>query len=198
MIFSNTFDDHVKHVEQVLTALKGAEFSLNMEKRKFFSETVDYLGHVVRPGKLAVVTKNTDAVKGFAYPRTQTGLLSFLGLCNVYRRFVPNFTRVAAPLNRILRKGEPVELLNPTEEHNNVFEALRASLTCPPMLLLPRPDLPYSVDMDGCKDQIGCALMQADADGTGNPIGFWSRSLNPAERNYSTGERKCLAVVWAV
>ena len=52
--------------------------------------------------------------------------------------------------------------------------------------------------MDACNHQVGCALLQTYPDGTRNPIGFWSRSLNPAEKNYAVGEKEYLAIVWAV
>ena len=55
------------------------------------------------------------------------------------------------------------------------------------------------LDTDASQGKIGCALLQLDADGdTLHPVGYWSRTLNDAERNYSTTERECLAVVWAV
>ena len=66
------------------------------------------------------------------------------------------------------------------------------------MLRLPKPGVPFSVDTDACKHQVGSALLQVSEDGTRHPIGFWSRSLSAAERNYSVGEKECLAIVWAV
>ena len=102
IVFSETFDKHLSAVEDVLAILQEAGLSMNMRKCKFFSRTVDYLGHVVHPGRLAVAEKNTLAIKKAVYPRTQTELRSFLGTCNVYRRFVPNFAHAAAPLNQLL------------------------------------------------------------------------------------------------
>ena len=159
---------------------------------------MDYLGHVVTPGKLHIATTNTQAVEGFKLPRTQTELKSFLGLCNVYRRFVPNFSRTAAPLQRLLRKGEPFDLPPFAEDQVQVFNLLKAALASPPVLRLPQHGLPYSVDTDACDYRIGCALMQTYPDGTRHPIGFWSRSLTPAERNYTVTEKECLAVVWSL
>ena len=68
----------------------------------------------------------------------------------------------------------------------------------PPILKLPRSNLPFSVETDACERQVGCALFQTYLDGTHHPVGFWSRSLNPAEKNYSVGEKECLAIIWAV
>ena len=66
------------------------------------------------------------------------------------------------------------------------------------MLRLSKTGVPFSVDTDACNHQVGCALLQVSEDGTRHPIGFWSRSLSAAERNYSVGEKECLAIVWAV
>lgn len=198
IVFSNTFEEHVENLREVLIALQTAGLSLKLKKCTFFSKTVDYLGHVISPGKLAVAEKNLDAVEKFVYPSTQTQMRSFLGRRNVYRRFVPNFARTAAPLNRLLRKGESVSLPPPDEEQQTAFDLLKAALATPPVLTLPRQDLPFSEDTDACDEQVGCALMQKHEDGTRHPIGFWSRTLSLPERNCNTSERECLAVIWAV
>ena len=198
IVLSNTAEEHVDHVREVLTVLKEAGFSLKLKKCKFFAKSVEYLGHVIRSGRLEVATKNTEAVKCFKKPTTETELRSFLGLCNVYRRFVPNFARSAAPLYAFLRKGCTTELPPFNEEQSAAFELLKKALLSPPILRLPRAELPYSVDTDVCYHQVGYALLQTSPDGTRHPIGFWSRSFNPAEKNHSVGEKECLAIVCAV
>ena len=196
IVFSKNFDEHLSHVSEVLTALRNAGFSLNLKKCEFFKQQVDYLGHVIRPGKLSVALKTTEAVAGFHPPKTQTHVKSFLGLCNVYRRFVPNFARVAAPLNALLKKGKPYTLDPLTEEVGKSIARLKEALTSAPILALPRAGLPYSMDTDACDYQVGVSLLQHYPDGTRHPIGYWSRSLCDAEKNYSVTEKECLAVVW--
>ena len=198
IVFSNTAEEKVDHVRDVLIVLKESGFPSKLKKCKIFAKSVDYLGHVIQPGRLEVATKNTEAVKCFKEPTTQTELRSFLGLCNVYRRFVSNFARTAAPLNAFLKKGCTTELPPFNEEQSAAFELLKKALPLPPILRLPRADLPYFVDTDACNHQVGCSILQTYPDGTCHPIGFWSRSLNPAEKNYSVGEKECLAIVWAV
>ena len=197
VIFSSSFDEHLDHVRQILTVLKKGGLSLKLKKCVWFSPTVDYLGHVIYPGKLAVAKKNTIAIEKFTWPKTQTEVRAFLGICNMYRRFAPNFARVAAPLNSLLTKGQPKSIPPPTEEQLRAFDTLRKALIAPPILILPDSSKPFSIDTDACDHQIGAALFQEGDDGVRHPVGFWSRSLNSAERNYSASERECLAV-WAV
>lgn len=198
IIFSNSFDEHLAHVTETLDALQAAGFSLKLSKCHFFTRAVDYLGHTIRPGLLEVATKNTAAIEGFREPRNQTPVRSFLGLCNVYRRFVPNFERVTAPLNAMLQNAYDFELPAFTEDQRRAFELLKRALIKPPVLQLPRSGTKLSVDTDACDYQVGCALMQEGEDGIRHPIGYWSRGLTPAEKNYSAGEKECLAVIWAV
>jgi Reverse transcriptase (RNA-dependent DNA polymerase) len=81
IIFSSSFEEHLRHQDQVLERLYRAGLSLKLPKCHFCKDTVSYLGHVVRPGQLAVAEKNTAALQKALPPTTQTELRSFLGLC---------------------------------------------------------------------------------------------------------------------
>jgi len=182
----------------VLTLVKKAGVSLKFPKCQFFQDSCDYLGHTISPGKLQVAKKCKEAIMKAFPPRTVKELQSFLGLCNVYRRFVPNFARIAEPLTKKLRKGEPQTFGDLNEEESQAYVRLRDSMISPPVLALPRAGYPYTLDTDACDHQVGCVLMQEQEDGTLRPVGYWSRSLTKAEKNYSTTEKECLAIVWAV
>ncbi len=75
---------------------------------------------------------------------------------------------------------------------------MEKALASLPILRLPRPDLPFTMDTDASDYQVGCALLQLHEDGVRHPVVFRSRYLSSAERNYSVGEKECLTVVWAV
>jgi len=84
IVFSASAEQHVKDVDVVLTRLREAGVTLNLEKCTWFSDEVEYLGHFVRPGQLHVHNKNVDALKHASFPTTKTQPKSFLGMCNVY------------------------------------------------------------------------------------------------------------------
>jgi hypothetical protein len=125
IVFSSSREAHMRHVDEALTLLERAGLSLKLAKCQFFKDTVNYLGHVIRPGRLGVAEKNTEALKSAPMPCTQTELRSFLGLCNVYRRFVPRFATLAAPLTALLGKGTPAQLSPLTPAQIDAFEFFR-------------------------------------------------------------------------
>ena len=198
IIFSKSVDEHIDHVDEVLQTLREAGLTLKLKKCNFFVSSVNYLGHTIKPGRLEVANRNQEAIQQAKPPETKTQVRSFVGMCNVYRRFVPNFATVAAPLVELTKKEYPDKLPKLNEEQLRSFEKLKQMLLQPPVLRLPKEGLPYSVDTDASNSQIGCALFQTHDDKKRYPIGYWSRTLSNAERNYSVSEKECLAVVWAL
>ena len=198
VIFSPKPEEHIEHVKKVLMLLQDAGVTIKLRKCFFFTDNIDYLGHVIRPGTLEIAPKATEAIKNLKPPKNVTELRSFLGLCNVFRRFVPNFSRIAAPLNKKLKKGEPQHFDHLTDEELSAMKDLQDKLITPPVLALPRPNGRITIDTDACAYQVGCVLLQEQEDQTVKPIGYWSRSLTDAERRYDTTQRECLAVVWAI
>jgi len=198
IIFSANAEQHVKDVDTVLHRLREAGVTLRLEKCTWFSDEVEYLGHIVRPGQLHVHNKNVDALKHAKFPTTKTQLKRFLGMCNVYRRFVKDFSKRAKPLNALSRAEIPPDLPLPTDMAVAAFEDLRSALLCPPVPALPKANRKVVIDVDTCADQVGCTLLQEEPGELLHPVGYWSRGLTAAEKNYSTTERECLGVVWAV
>jgi len=182
----------------VLHRLREAGVTLNLENCTWFSDEVEYLGHIVRSGQLHMRNKNVDALKHPKFPTTKTQLKSFLGMCNVYRRFVKNISKRAKPLNALTRAEIPPDLPPPTDVAIAAFEDLRNGLLCPPVLALPKANRKLVVDVDACADQVGRTLLQEEPGELLHPVGYWCRGLTAADLNYSTTECECLGVVWAV
>jgi hypothetical protein len=89
IVFSSSMESHVEDLDKVLSILRNAVVSLRLDKRHFFRRRVKYLGHVTEPGKLPLQAMKVDTILKAKLPRTKTELRALLGICNVYRRFVP-------------------------------------------------------------------------------------------------------------
>ena len=200
IVFSKDTNKHVAHVEQMLTLLRSAGVSLKVKECEFFQPKVDYLGHVITPGKLAVATENTKAFEYAAFPRTATQVRSFLGAANVYRRFVKNFSGIAKPLNYMLKDANPT-WDDPKPTAVEAFETLKRKLISPTVLALLKRVLPFMIDTDASAYQMGAMLLQQQDPSNPKewvPVGYWSKILNSVEQSYSATERECYSVVWAI
>jgi len=87
------------------------------------------------------------------------------------------------------RAEVPPDLPKPTDAALAAFDDVRQALLAPPNLALSKTKGHMIVDVDACADQLGCTLLQEQPDGSRLPVGYWSRGLSPAEKNYFTTER---------
>ena len=160
IIFSADAESHLYHLDTVLTLLGKHGVTLKAQKCHLFSNKVEYLVHVVRPERLSVNEKNLKAIKKAVFPKTQTQMRSFLGMCNVYRRFTVDFAKIAKPLNDLNSVKLPKRLSPPTPDEQAAFDKLREQLCHPPILAIPRKDGKYIIDIDASYDQLWCFLLQ--------------------------------------
>lgn len=109
--------------------------------------------------KIIVAQKTTEAIESLQYPTSVSELQSLLDLCNVYRRFFPNFARLASPLIKNLTKGEPLHYKVDDEERKPV-DVRKKNLILTLVLALPQLSDRYISDTDVCDTQVGCILLQ--------------------------------------
>lgn len=95
VVFLKNSNNKMAHLQQVLALLRDVGFTLKLKNCSFFSAFIDYLGHVIRQGRLGLSEVTSISVRKLKDPTIMTGLIPFLGLCNVFYRFVPNFSKVA-------------------------------------------------------------------------------------------------------
>lgn len=126
-----------KKVCDLLTLLTNAGVTLKFKKCRFFGDTTDYLGHVIRPKRLKNSSHTARTICELQTLKSFTENRSFLGLCNVFQRFVPIIARTVAPLSRRLRKSQPAvpPPLNGTKLL--LLETLKTVLLQTPVLALP-------------------------------------------------------------
>ncbi len=195
IVYSETFEDHLEHLNEVFDRLEVAGLKLNPEKCSFVKSKLEFLGHIVSDKGIQTDPAKVQKVKDFPVPQNITQLRGFLGLTSYYRRFVPNFSKIASPLNKLLKKGVVYEW---TMVQQQAFDDLKGRLITSPILIFPNFEKQFVLLTDASTFGLGAILSQYDDQDHERVIAYASRTCNKAENNYSATELECLAVVWAV
>ena len=114
-------------------------------------------------------------------PTSVKGIQSFLGFANFYRKFIPNFSHVVAPLNLLTRKDQ---LWSWTPLQQKAFDTLRTAFSSRPVLGIPDVAWPFSIMTDASLFAAGVVLLQDDTNGDAHTCSYFSKTFIPAERNY--------------
>ncbi|XP_071939872.1 uncharacterized protein [Coffea arabica] len=167
---------------------------LNWEKCHFMVEYGIVLGHVVSAKGIEVDKSKIDLISALPYPVCVREVRSFLGHAGFYRRFIKDFSKIGAPLFKLLQKDMT---FNFTHECKVAFDKLKESLTSPPIIQSPDWSLPFEIMCDVSDYAIGSVLGQRIGKAA-HVIYYASRVLSGAQLNYSTTEKELLAVIFAL
>ncbi|UYV75444.1 hypothetical protein LAZ67_13000295 [Cordylochernes scorpioides] len=195
IIYSNTLEEHQNHLRQFFAFCEAEKLQLNFVKCEFFKQSIDFLGYTITAGTITPLTRNTDIIHAIKQPLNRKTLQSFLGAVNVYNKFIPEYARLRAPLNNLLKKDV---VWNWNEACQKAFIDLKGNLTQHPILHLYKEGLPCQVYCDASTLGIAGILKQVQPDGNVYPVQYFSRTLRPHEKNYSISELECLAIVESV
>lgn len=130
-------------------------------------------------------------VQNWEEPKNVKTVKSFLGFTGYYRKFIQNYAEIAAPLNRLTRKG--VKYIW-DEKCQNSFDQLKKALVTAPILSLPTRDGKFVLDTDASNVGAGAVLSQIQNDEE-HVIAYSSRALSRSQQNYCTTKQELLAVV---
>ncbi|CAB0042942.1 unnamed protein product [Trichogramma brassicae] len=194
IVATDSFDEHLKWLEVVLTRLREAGLAVNRKKCEFCCQRLSYLGFLLDSEGLRPDPERVAPVLECKPPRTLKELRSFLGCISWYSRFIQMESSAKIPLLKLTKKDVPWKW---GPEQQEAFDHLKQALVTAPVLARPDFTKPFKVQSDASAYAIGAVLTQEHEDGE-HPIVYISRVLNKAEKNYSTTERECLAVVWAI
>ena len=106
IVFSRTPEEHLHRLKAVFEKLRAAGLKLKPSKCEFFKQEIKYLGHVVSKEGVSADPDKIKSVTEWPQPTTATEVRSFLGFVSYYRRFIPNFSKIAKPLNKLLQNLE--------------------------------------------------------------------------------------------
>ena len=191
LIFSRTKEEHTAHVREVLARLRASKLYAKRTKCEFFRSEVEFLGHRIGAEGLSVTQDKVKSVRDWPVPQDVKDVRSFLGLAGFYRKFVRDFSKIALPITELTKETTAFEW---GEKQQQAFEALKSALCSAPVLLIPDPSKPYTLNCDACDYALGATLQQDHGNGL-QPVAYMSRKFKPAEINYDTREKEFMALV---
>ena len=215
LVFGSTAEEMLSRLDMVFQRLARCNLKVKPDKCHIFKEELKYLGHLISakgvqpdPGKISVVKKWEES-------RSYKDLRSFLGLASYYRRFIPDFAKIADPLHKLLhgcvsrkqmKKGYKANLKQPPIQDRwddrcaASFHELKRLLTSTPILGNPDFKRPFILETDASTFGLGAVLSQEQENGR-VVLAYASRTLRRSERNmerYSSMKLELLAMKWAV
>ena len=194
VIYSKNFQEHLKHLSKILGRIEMTGFKLGLQKCQFAAPSIKYLGHVVDRSGIHVDKDKVKAISEMMPPTNVKMVRSFLGACGYYRKFIKDYSKIAAPLTELTKKGRRFKW---TESCQDAFDCLKSKLTSAPVLAFPDYNRQFILHCDASNVAIGGVLNQVFESGE-RPVGYFSRKLRGTEVNYSITEREALAIFESV
>jgi hypothetical protein len=189
LIYSKSWEDHVRHVDKVLQLLKEKKLYAKPSKCFFGVKEVDYLGHIVSHEGFKVDPNKIKAMMDWTIPKTLKNLRGFLGLTGYYHKFVRHYGRITSPLTTLTKK----DAFSWTPEATKAFEQLKEVMCKALVLTTPEFTKTFIVECDASGNGIGVVLMQE-----GRPLAFESRPLKGKDLHKPIYEKEMMEILHAL
>lgn len=179
-------------MRKVLDRLSSAGLHLDIDKCEFETESTKYLGFIIGEGQIRMDPQKIEAILNWEAPKTVKGVQAFLGFANFYRRFIKDFSNLAAPLTQLTKKNVPFHWNQSAQE---AFSKLKNLFVSSPVLVQFDFERETVLETDSSGYCTGGILSQYDDEGFLRPCAYFSRKNQPAECNYQIHDKELLAIM---
>lgn len=202
LIFSSTFEQHLKDLTTVFQRFREAGLKLGPKKCVFARRECVFLGHLISRDGIRPPPDRVKAVQDYPIPKSAKELQRFLGLLNWFRKFIPNFSAIAKPLHELLHKDVTFRWM---PKHTQSVETLKHKLLQSSVLAFPRFDLPFVLSVDTSSHGIGYMLYQIlppedshEMNSQVRVIRFGSKGLSRWQKSYGPTKLELLGMVTSI
>ena len=196
LVYARSWEELLIKLEKILELLRDTGLTLNLKKCKFGLENVEYLGLIIGKEGISPSVKKVKAISEFSTPRNTHEARRFHGMASFFRRFIPGFSRIIAPIINSF-KNEQNFIWGETEE--KAFREIKDKLVSKPVLAHYNPRASRTeLHTDASADGLGAMLFQASEQDDIRLVYAISKKTSVAERSYHSSKLEFLAIIWAV
>ena len=190
VVYGQTEKEHNENLIRLFEVAKKEGLVFNSAKCMINTSQISFFGSMYSDKGISPDPSRINDIHRMPTPQDKEDLQRFLGAMNFLSPYIPNFSEKAAPLRELLKKNTPFLW---QEDHQAAFTAIKQTISAESCLQYYNPNLPTIVEVDASQKGLGACLLQNN-----RPVAFASKSLSPAEANYSNIERETLALVYGI
>jgi hypothetical protein len=191
LIASNSYEEHLKHIDMVLSAMARVGLKVKLQKCAFAARSVEFLGHVLDSCGVRVQQSKVKALTGYAEPQSAADIETFLGMIGIYRKFILNLAKYEEPLREKARDWKNVLWGSAQSE---AFETLKHLVSSTPVLHVADQNRAFVMHVDASEYAMGCVLQQDFGAGL-QPVAFHSCKLTDGQQKYLNQKREFFAIM---
>ncbi len=205
ILFHETFEEHIQALSDIFSRFRQASLKLNPKKCQFVRSSCVFLGHEISSKGISPPRDRVEAIVKYPPPRNPKELRRMMGLLNWFRKFIPNFSTLAHPLNKLLKGSISFEW---TDVQQQALDQIKNHLANSEVLAFPNFDLPFRLAVDSSSKGIGYMLYQVYPESEYPPgtsekartrvVRFGSKSLSKWQSSYGPTKLELLGVVTSV
>ncbi|EFY87299.1 pol protein [Metarhizium acridum CQMa 102] len=192
LIYSDTLEEHKRHVHEVLQTLQDNKLLVEASKCQFHQNTVHFLGYVLTHGEIRMSPDKIKTIKEWPTPKNLKEVRGFTAFVNFYRKFLSGYGDISRPLTNLTKKEVGFQW---NEPEATAFQKMKDLVTSEPVLKAPDQDKPYELETDASDFALGGQLGQRDDQGRLHPVAFFSKKLHGPELNYGIHDKELMAII---
>ena len=178
MVHLVDLEEHILCVRLVLQCLHEHKVGVKLEKCIFCAPQAEYLRLIVGEGQILMDSVKLKAINNWEPPHFVSAVCSFMGFCNFYHKFIPDFSNIVQPLLSLMKKNVAWQWL---PDHTSSFQTLKGAFLKCPVFCYSNMDHPFFVMTNASLVASDAVLMQKDGNRDLHPCIYYSKTFTLAK-----------------